>query len=424
MSNATISARKNAAISRGVGMTTQIYAERAENSEIWDVEGRRYIDFASGIAVVNTGHRHPKVIEAVKAQLDHFTHTCHQVVPYENYVRLAERLNGLLPGKFDKKTIFATTGAEAVENAVKVARHATGRQAVVAFTGAFHGRTFMGMALTGKVQPYKAGFGAMPGDVFHVPFPVALHGVTTADSLAALDKLFKADVDPARVAAIIVEPVQGEGGFYEAPRDFVSALRKICDQHGILLIADEVQTGFARTGKMFAMEHHDVAPDLTTMAKSLAGGFPLSAVTGRAELMDSPNPGGLGGTYAGNPLGVAAANAVLDVIEEEKLNDRANALGSRLKQRLEALRDDVPEIVDIRGPGFMNAVEFNDVKTKLPSAEFANNVRLKALDKGLILLTCGVYGNVIRFLAPITIQDNVMTEALDILEGAIRAARA
>lgn len=424
MSNATISARKNAAISRGVGMTTQIYADRAENSEIWDVEGRRYIDFASGIAVVNTGHRHPKVIEAVKAQLDHFTHTCHQVVPYENYVRLAERLNGLLPGKFDKKTIFATTGAEAVENAVKIARHATGRQAVVAFTGAFHGRTFMGMALTGKVQPYKAGFGAMPGDVFHVPFPVALHGVTTADSLAALDKLFKADVDPARVAAIIVEPVQGEGGFYEAPRDFVSALRKICDQHGILLIADEVQTGFARTGKMFAMEHHDVAPDLTTMAKSLAGGFPLSAVTGRAELMDSPNPGGLGGTYAGNPLGVAAANAVLDVIEEEKLNDRANTLGSRLKQRLEALRDDVPEIVDIRGPGFMNAVEFNDVKTKLPSAEFANTVRLKALDKGLILLTCGVYGNVIRFLAPITIQDNVMTEALDILEDSIRAARA
>ena len=424
MSNATISARKNAAISRGVGMTTQIYAERAENSEIWDVEGRRYIDFASGIAVVNTGHRHPKVIEAVKAQLDHFTHTCHQVVPYENYVRLAERLNGLLPGKFDKKTIFATTGAEAVENAVKIARHATGRQAVIAFTGAFHGRTFMGMALTGKVQPYKAGFGAMPGDVFHVPFPVALHGVTVADSLAALDKLFKADVDPARVAAIIVEPVQGEGGFYEAPRDFVSALRKICDKHGILLIADEVQTGFARTGKMFAMEHHDAAPDLTTMAKSLAGGFPLSAVTGRAELMDSPNPGGLGGTYAGNPLGVAAANAVLDVIEEEKLNDRANALGSRLKQRLEALRDDVPEIIDIRGPGFMNAVEFNDVRTKMPSAEFANNVRLKALDKGLILLTCGVYGNVIRFLAPITIQDNVMTEALDILESSIRAARA
>ncbi len=423
MKNSAISERKNQAISRGVGMTTQIYADRAENSEIWDVEGRRYIDFAGGIAVVNTGHRHPKVIEAVKAQLDRFTHTCHQVVPYENYVHLAERLNAMLPGKFDKKTIFATTGAEAVENAVKIARHATGRQAVIAFTGAFHGRTFMGMALTGKVQPYKAGFGAMPGDVFHAPFPIELHGVSVADSLAALDKLFKADVDPARVAAIILEPVQGEGGFYEAPREFVSALRKICDQHGILLIADEVQTGFARTGKMFAMEHHDVAPDITTMAKSLAGGFPLSAVTGRAELMDSPNPGGLGGTYAGNPLGIAAAHAVLDVIEEEKLCERADTLGARLKQRLVSLRDDVPEIVDIRGPGFMNAVEFNDVRKGLPSPEFANSVRLKALDKGLILLTCGVHANVIRFLAPITIQDNVMTEALDILETSVREAR-
>jgi 4-aminobutyrate aminotransferase len=422
--NSTLSERKNKAISRGVGMTTQIYADRAENAEIWDVEGRRYIDFAGGIAVVNTGHRHPRVMEAVKAQLDRFTHTCHQVVPYENYVHLAERLNAITPGNFDKKTIFVTTGAEAVENAIKIARHATGRQAVIAFAGGFHGRTFMGMALTGKVQPYKAGFGAMPGDVFHAPFPVDLHGVSVADSLAALDRLFKADVDPSRVAAIIVEPVQGEGGFYEAPREFVSALRKICDQHGILLIADEVQTGFARTGKMFAMQHHDVAPDITTMAKSLAGGFPLSAVTGRAEIMDSPNPGGLGGTYAGNPLGIAAAHAVLDVIEDEKLCDRADALGSRLKQRLDSLRADVPEIVDIRGPGFMNAVEFNDVRKKLPSAEFANAVRLKALDKGLILLTCGVHANVIRFLAPITIQDEVMTEALDILEASIREARA
>ncbi|MDW6020158.1 4-aminobutyrate--2-oxoglutarate transaminase [Mesorhizobium sp. BAC0120] len=424
MTNATISSRKNESIARGVGMTTQIYADRAENSEIWDVEGRRYIDFSSGIAVVNTGHRHPKVIEAVKAQLDRFTHTCHQVVPYESYVRLAERLNGMLPGAFEKKTIFVTTGAEAVENAVKIARHATGRQAIIAFSGGFHGRTFMGMALTGKVVPYKVGFGAMPGDVFHAPFPVALHGVSVADSLAALDRLFKADVDPARVAAIIIEPVQGEGGFYEAPREFVSALRKICDQHGILLIADEVQTGFARTGKMFAMEHHDVAPDITTMAKSLAGGFPLSAVTGRAEIMDAPGPGGLGGTYGGSPIGVAAANAVLDVIEEEGLCDRANALGARLKQRLESLRDDVQEIVDIRGPGFMNAVEFNHAKKGVPSAEFANAVRLNALDKGLILLTCGVYSNVIRFLSPITIQDNVMTEALDILESAIRDARA
>ncbi|WP_192179129.1 4-aminobutyrate--2-oxoglutarate transaminase [Mesorhizobium amorphae] len=424
MKNSAISERKNQSISRGVGMTTQIYADRAENSEIWDVEGRRYIDFSSGIAVVNTGHRHPKVIEAVKAQLDRFTHTCHQVVPYESYVRLAERLNGLLPGKFDKKTIFVTTGAEAVENAIKIARNATGRPAVIAFSGGFHGRTFMGMALTGKVVPYKVGFGAMPADVFHAPFPVPLHGVSVADSLAALDRLFKADVDPARVAAIILEPVQGEGGFYEAPRDFMAALRKICDQHGMLLIADEVQTGFARTGKMFAMDHHEVAADITTMAKSLAGGFPLAAVTGRAELMDAPGPGGLGGTYGGSPIGVAAAHAVLGVIEEEKLCDRANALGARLKQRLQSFRDDVPEIVDIRGPGFMNAVEFNDVKKGLPSAEIANAVRLKALDKGLILLTCGVYGNVIRFLSPITIQDGVMNEALDILESSIREARA
>ncbi|PLU58245.1 4-aminobutyrate--2-oxoglutarate transaminase [Sinorhizobium medicae] len=392
--------RKNAAISRGVGMTTQIYAERAENAEIWDKEGNRYIDFASGIAVVNTGHRHPKVIAAVKAQLDRFTHTCHQVVPYENYVHLAERLNAIVPGGFAKKTIFVTTGAEAVENAVKIARAATGRQAIVAFGGGFHGRTFMGMALTGKVVPYKVGFGAMPADVFHAPFPVELHGVSVEQSLAALKKLFAADVDPNRVAAIIIEPVQGEGGFYPVPTAFMKALREICDQYGILLIADEVQTGFARTGKLLAMEHHGVAPDLTTMAKSLAGGFPLAAVTGRAEIMDAPGPGGLG-----------------------NLCERANQLGNRLKQRLAAIREKAPEIVDIRGPGFMNAVEFNDVKTNVPSAEFANKVRLLALEKGLILLTCGVHGNVIRFLAPITIQDDVFAEALDILESSILEAR-
>ncbi len=424
MKNSALADRRTDAIARGVGVTAQIYADRAENAEIWDVEGRRYIDFAAGIAVLNTGHRHPKVIAAVKAQLDRFTHTCHQVVPYENYVQLAERLNALVPGKFTKKTIFVTTGAEAVENAIKIARASTGRPAVVAFGGSFHGRTFMGMALTGKVAPYKIGFGPMPGDVYHVPFPVPLHGVTVDDSLAALDRLFKADVDPARVAAIILEPVQGEGGFYEAPRTLMSALRKLCDQHGILLIADEVQTGFARTGRVMAMEHHDVAPDITTMAKSLAGGFPLAAVTGRAEVMDAPGVGGLGGTYAGNPLGVAAAHAVLDVIEEEKLCERADMLGNRLKQRLESLRSDVPEIVDIRGLGFMNAVEFNDVKKNVPSADFANAVRLKALEKGLILLTCGVHGNVIRFLAPLTIQDNVMNEALDILEASIREVKA
>ncbi|MFN3832167.1 MAG: 4-aminobutyrate--2-oxoglutarate transaminase [Allorhizobium sp.] len=424
MKNAEISARKNDAISRGVGMTTQIYADKAENSEIWDVEGRRYIDFAGGIAVLNTGHRHPKVVEAVKKQLDRFTHTCHQVVPYENYVALAERLNKMVPGNFEKKTIFATTGAEAVENAIKIARCATGRSAVIAFTGGFHGRTFLGMALTGKVVPYKVGFGPMMGDVFHVPFPLEMHGIDVETSLDVLDKLFKADVDPKRVAAIIVEPVQGEGGFYDVPRALMKALREICDEHGILLVADEVQTGFARTGKLFAMEHYDVVPDLTTMAKSLAGGFPLSAVTGRAELMDAPGPGGLGGTYAGNPLAIAAAHAVLDVIEEEQLCDRANQLGNRLKQRLEAIRADVPHIMDIRGLGFMNAVEFKVPGTEKPNADFTNAVRVKALEKGLILLTCGVYSNVIRFLAPITIQDEVFNEALDLIEASIREVAA
>jgi 4-aminobutyrate aminotransferase len=423
MQNKEIEARRVDAISRGVGVMTQIYAERAENSEIWDEEGNRYIDFSSGIAVLNTGHRHPKVIEAVKAQLDRFTHTCHQVVPYENYVTLAERLNALVPSSEPMKTIFVTTGAEALENSIKIARASTGRNAVIAFTGGFHGRTFMGMALTGKVAPYKIGFGSMPADVFHAPFPVEMHGVTEADSMAALDKLFKADVDPKRVAAIVIEPVQGEGGFYVAPVNFMKNLRALCDEHGILLIVDEVQTGFARTGKMLAVEHYGIEPDMVTMAKSLAGGFPLAAVTGKAKIMDGPAPGGLGGTYGGSPMGIAAANAVLDVIAEEKLCDRANSLGQRLKQRLESLRDSVPEIVDIRGPGFMNAVEFNDVKTKLPSADFANRVRAKALEKGLILLTCGVYGNVIRFLAPITIQDEVFSEALDILEDCIKESR-
>ncbi|WP_323716736.1 4-aminobutyrate--2-oxoglutarate transaminase [Paracoccus aminovorans] len=415
--------RKNAAISRGVGMTTQVYADRAENAEIWDKDGNRYIDFAAGIAVVNTGHRHPRVIEAVKAQLDRFTHTCHQVVPYENYVALAERLNALVPGKGPKKTAFYTTGAEAVENAVKIARHHTGRAGVVAFAGGFHGRTFMGMSLTGKVQPYKAGFGPMMNDIWHLPFPNVLHGVTAEDALAALDRLFKADIDPSRVAAIIIEPVQGEGGFYEAPAGFIPRLRQICDQYSILLIADEVQTGFARTGKLFAMEHHGTAADITTMAKGLGGGLPISAVTGRAEVMDSPAPGGLGGTYAGNPLAVAAAHAVLDVIEDEQLCDRATRLGQRLKQRLAGLAEEVPEIVDIRGPGFMNAVEFNAAGSDKPNPEFANRVREEALKRGLILLTCGVHANVIRFLAPLTIPDVVFDEALDMIEASIRAAR-
>ncbi|WP_377190940.1 4-aminobutyrate--2-oxoglutarate transaminase [Ruegeria meonggei] len=423
MNNADIAIRRDNTIARGVGMMTQIYADRAENAEIWDVEGNRYIDFAAGIAVVNTGHRHPKVIAAVHEQLGRFTHTCHQVVPYENYIRLGERLNEAVPGDFDKKTVFVTTGAEAVENAIKVARAATGRQAVIAFGGGFHGRTFMGMALTGKVQPYKAGFGTMMPDVYHVPFPVDLHDVSTTDAMTAINGLFKSDLDPARVAAIIFEPVQGEGGFYPAPAELVQNIRALCDQHGIVMIADEVQTGFARTGSMFAMSRYDVAADLTTMAKGLAGGLPLAAVTGKAEIMDAANPGGLGGTYGGNPLGVAAAHAVLDVIEEEDLCARANELGSRLKQRLQAIRADVPEIADIRGPGFMIACEFNTADGSAPNADFANAVRAEALTRNLILLTCGTYGNVVRFLAPITVQDAIFAEALDILEASINAVK-
>jgi 4-aminobutyrate aminotransferase len=423
MLNAEVAKRRDDAVSRGVGMMTQIYADRALNAEVWDIEGNRYIDFAAGIAVVNTGHCHPRIMAAVTEQMSRFTHTCHQVLPYENYIRLAERLNAAVPGDFAKKTIFVTTGAEACENAVKIARIATGRNAVIAFGGAFHGRTFMGMSLTGKVEPYKKGFGAMMPDVWHVPFPQDVHGISTADAMAGLNKIFKADLDPARVAAIIFEPVQGEGGFYPAPKDLVRALRKLCDDHGIVLIADEVQTGFARTGNLFAMHGYDVAADLTTMAKGLAGGLPLAAVTGRAELMDAAHPGGLGGTYGGNPLGIAAANAVLDLIEDEKLCDRANELGSRLKQRLEAIRSATPEISDIRGPGFMVAVEFANPGNHEPDAGFTGRVRTEALKRGLILLTCGVYGNVIRFLAPITIPDAHFAEAMDILEESVVAAR-
>lgn len=424
MLNADIAKRRTGAISQGVGAMTQVYADHAKNSEVWDVEGNRYIDFAAGIAVVNTGHCHPKVMQAVSDQISKFTHTCHQVLPYENYVRLAERLNEKVPGDFDKKTVFVTTGAEAVENAIKVARIHTGRSAVIAFGGAFHGRTFMGMSLTGKVEPYKKGFGAMMPDVYHVPFPIDLHGISTADAMDSLNKLFKADLDPGRVAAIIIEPVQGEGGFYPAPAELMRSLRKLCDEHGIVLIADEVQTGFARTGNLFAMEGYGVAADITTMAKGLAGGLPLAALTGKAEIMDAAHPGGLGGTYGGNPLGIAASNAVLDVIEEEDLCNRANELGSRLKQRLESIRANTPEMIDVRGPGFMVAAEFNTADGSAPNPDMTNRIRMEALKRGLILLTCGVHGNVIRFLAPITIQDDIFAEAMDILEESIAAARA
>jgi 4-aminobutyrate aminotransferase / (S)-3-amino-2-methylpropionate transaminase / 5-aminovalerate transaminase len=425
--NAALHARRTAAVPRGLGHATAVYAERAQNSEIWDVEGKRYIDFAGGIAVLNTGHRHPKVIEAVKKQLDLFTHTCVQVVPYEPYIALAERLNALAPFKGPAKTIFFTTGAEAAENAVKIARAATKRSAVIAFTGGFHGRTMMTMALTGKVVPYKKQFGPMPGDVYHVPFPIPHHGVTVEDSLKAIAFLFKADVDPERVAAIMIEPIQGEGGFYEAPTELLVALRKICDTHGILLVADEVQSGFARTGKMFGIEHSGVEPDMITMAKSLAGGFPLAGVLGKAHVMDATDPGGLGGTYAGSPIACAAALAVLDVIAEEKLLERADAMGVKIKARLQsyAMRNDMVPIAAIRGPGAMIGFEIMTGRgSHEPDAEATKRVTNAALKHGLILLSCGVYNNTVRILVPLTAEDHILDEGLDLLGEALKDAAA
>ncbi len=335
LSNADLHHRRLAATPRGISVMANFFIDTALNSEVWDIEGWRFIDFGGGIAVLNTGHRHPKIIAAIQAQLEKFTHTCYQVLPYESYVTLAERINQLTPGTHAKKTCFFSSGAE---SAVKIARASTGRSGIIAFSGAFHGRTLMACALTGKVVPYKVGFGPFPADVYHIPFPMALHGVTVEDSINALHALFKADVDSKRIAAIMIEPVQGEGGFYVAPPELMRALRKECDEHGILLVMDEVQTGFGRTGKLFATEHYDVIPDMMVMAKSLAGGMVLSAVCGKAEAMDGSAPGGLGGTYAGNPLAIAAAHAVLDVIEEEQLVARANYLGEKLVNRLQAAK--------------------------------------------------------------------------------------
>jgi 4-aminobutyrate aminotransferase/(S)-3-amino-2-methylpropionate transaminase len=401
---------------------TAVYAHHALNSEIWDVEGRRYIDFAGGIAVLNTGHCHPRVIAAASEQMHRFTHTCVQVVAYEPYIELAERLNALAPFEGPARTIFFTTGAEAVENAIKIARVATGRSGVIAFAGGFHGRTIMTSALTGKTLPYKRGFGPFPAEIYHVPFPIEHHGTTVADSLKALDFLFRADIEPSRVAAIIIEPIQGEGGFYEAPPELLVELRKICDRHGILLIADEVQSGFARTGKMFGIEHSGVQPDLVTIAKSLAGGFPLSGVIGRDHIMQAAEPGGLGGTYAGSPIACAAALAVLDVIAEEGLLARADAIGARIKHRLEELarRNDTLPIGAIRGPGAMIGFEiFKERGGTEPDPEATKRVTALALEHGLVLLSCGVFGNVIRILVPLTVQDDVLEEGLKMLEAAL-----
>jgi len=423
-SNASLHQRRMAAVPRGVGNAFAIYAESASNAEIKDVEGKRLIDFAGGIAVLNTGHCHPKVVKAVKAQLDKLTHACFQVTPYEPYIELAERLNKLMPGKSPKKTIFLTTGAEAVENAVKIARAYTKRAGVIAFSGAFHGRTMMGMALTGKYVPYKVGFGPFPGDVYHVPFPDPALKDGGEQSLKILETLFKADIGPDNVAAIIIEPVQGEGGFNIVPFEFMRTLRDLCTKHGIVFIVDEIQSGFARTGKMFACEHAGVEPDLMATAKSLAGGFPLSAVTGKAEIMDAPAPGGLGGTYAGSPIGCAAANAVLDVMEEENLVERANVIGKKMIARLGDMKRRNSfgnRIGDIRGLGAMVACDLIKVDGS-PDADLTKAVVAKAGENGLILLSCGVNANVLRFLMPLTAPDVLIEEGFDVLEKSIAQA--
>jgi 4-aminobutyrate aminotransferase len=420
--SAELKTRKAAAVPTGVS-TKGIYVVKAENSELWDADGRRFIDFAAGIAVVNTGHRHPRVMEAVAKQAEAFAHTCFHVAPYESYVRLAERLNAVAPGDFPKKTLFLSTGAEAIENAVKIARYYTKRSAIIAFSGGFHGRTLMTMALTGKVMPYKRGFGPFPAEIYHAEFPQPYHGITTEQALQDLDRLFHGDVDPKSVAAIVIEPVQGEGGFNVAPFDFLRALRKLCDEHGIVLIADEVQGGIGRTGKMFSIEHSGVVPDVITTAKGLGGGFPLSGVTGRASIMDAVHAGGLGGTYGGNPISIAAAHAVLDVMESEDLCSRATRVGQKMRTRLEALAKELPCIGDVRGLGAMVAFELvKDPKTKEPDAELTASVLAHAEKRGLILLSCGTSANVVRLLSPLTIQDAVLEEGLNILVESVKAA--
>ncbi len=421
-SNHQLAVRLAASVPRGISIATPLFAARAENAELWDVEGRRYIDFAGGIAVQNIGHRHPRVMAAVRDQLNAFTHTAFQVTPYEVYVRLAERLNRLAPGPSPKKTIILSTGAEAIENAVKIARAATGRPAIISFAGGFHGRTMMTLALTGKINPYKVGFGPFSADVFHAAFPDAYRGISIEQSLASIEQIFRANVEAARVAAIIIEPVQGEGGFNVAPFEFMRALRDLCDRRGILLIADEIQTGFGRTGKMFAVEHSNVAPDLITIAKAIGGGFPISAVIGRADVMDAPIPGGLGSTFAGNAVSCAAALAVLDVMEEEGIIARAQKLGEHVAERLRAMAADTRFtcIGDVRGLGPMLAMELvKHRERKEPAPELTKSITANAAERGLIVISCGVYSNVIRVMMPLTMSLELAEEGLEILEASM-----
>lgn len=421
--NETLLARRLAAVPRGVSTAHPIFAARARNAELWDVDGRRFIDFASGIAVLNTGHNHARVIAAAEEQMSRFNHTAFQVAAYEPYIALAERLNLLVPGPTPKKTFFVTTGAEANENAIKIARAATGRPNVIAFSGGFHGRTLLGLALTGKVAPYKQGFGPFPSGIFHAPFPSSLHNVSDADALRAVDDLLAVETAPGDTAAIIIEPVQGEGGFYVASPAFLQALRSLCDRHGMLLIVDEVQCGFGRTGKLFAHEHAGIEADLVAMAKSLGGGFPLAAVTGRSDIIDRVQPGGLGGTYGGSPVACAAALAVLDTIQDENLCARAEAIGVSLEAALRQATDAGPgrPYTEIRRCGAMVAMEAGDDGSG-KGARLVQSVLAAARDRGLLLLGCGRHGNVLRLLPPLTIGDHVLVEGIEVLIDSLQNA--
>jgi len=414
--------RRVGAVARGVSSAHPVFAERAEGVRLWDEDGREYLDFAAGIGTLNLGHRHPRVVAAMREQLEHFTHTCFQVVQYEGYVAVAERLNALAPGDFPKKTLLLSSGAEATENAIKIARHATGRPAVIAFRYGYHGRTLLALTMTGKIAPYRQNFGPWAPEVYHAPFPYALHGFDSERALAGLRELFETSVAPNRVAAIIIEPVLGEGGFVPAPFEFLRALREIADRHGIMLVADEVQTGIGRTGKMFAIEHSGVVPDLIVLAKSLAGGLPLSAVVGRAEVMDAVEPGGLGGTFAGNPVACAAALATLDVVEDEGLLERATQIGQRVRARLDEVARRYPQVAEVRGLGAMVAMELHDAPPDAQGRNAAKAIVDASRERALILLTAGPKGNTVRFLIPLVASDADVARGLDIFEEAVRSA--
>lgn len=419
--NAEMWSRRIAAVPRGIVTATPVFAAKGENAELWDVEGRRYIDFAGGIGSLATGHRNPQVIAAVQEQLKQYTHTSFQVMGYEPYIQVAERLNAAAPFRGGAKTLLLATGAEAVENAVKIARAATGRSGVIAFSGSFHGRTVLATTLTGKVTPYKRAFGPLVSDVYHVPFPMPYRGVTVENTLQALQTLFDVQVEPSRIAAIIIEPVQGEGGFHVATPGLLRALRKLCDEHGMLLIVDEVQSGFGRTGRLFAIEHSGVEPDLVAVAKSLAGGFPLSAVIGRAPIMDFLEPGGLGSTFGGFPLACVAALAVMDVIAQQELLSRAESIGGLLRAGIARLmaRHREPRIANLRGLGAMIGFDMIDPLSGRPDGAAARALTKRAFELGLIVLSCGFSGETIRILVPLTTSDAVLEEGLAVLEQAL-----